>query len=130
MRTRVIQLVQNTCQFEGGSNEDPNEYIKSFFEICDIQKHNGVSSDAIQLMLFPFSIKDKVKIWFYSLPKVTIATWDEMVSALLAKNHHRPRYLNCEAHHDLCPTDGESTYDAWERYKVLLKKASNHGQPP
>ena len=78
-------MVQNTCQFGGGPDEDPNEYIKSFLEICDTLKHNGVSSDAIRLMLFPFSIKDKVKIWFYSLPKEIIAAWNEMTATLLAK---------------------------------------------
>ena len=85
LKTDVIQLVQNTCQFGGGPDEDPNEYIKNFLKIYETQKHNGVSSDAIKLILFPFSIKDKAKIWFYSLPKETITTWDEMASALLDK---------------------------------------------
>jgi len=71
-----IQLVQNTCQFGGEFDEDANEYIKSFLEICETQKHNGVSSDTIRLMFFPFSIKDKSKIWFYSLPKEIIVIWD------------------------------------------------------
>jgi len=26
--------------------------------------------------------------------------------------------------------DNEFIYDAWERYKMLLNKASNHGLPP
>ena len=74
-----------------GTDEDSNEYIKNFLVICDTQNHNGVSSDAIRLMFFPFSTKKKVKIWFYSLPKETIATWDEMASAFLAKFFHQPR---------------------------------------
>ena len=43
LKTEVIQLVQNTRQFGGWPDEDPKEYIKSFLEICDTQKHNGVS---------------------------------------------------------------------------------------
>ena len=85
LMTDVIQLMQNTCQFGGGRVEDLNDYIKIFLEICKMKKHNRISFDAIRLILFPFSIKDKAKIWFYSLPKETIATWDEMVLALLAK---------------------------------------------
>ena len=50
-----------------------------------MQKHNEVSFDAIRLILFPFSIKDKTKIWFYSLAKETITTWDKMASTFLAK---------------------------------------------
>jgi len=75
----------NTCQVGDGPDEDPNEYIKSFSEIYDTQKYNGVSSDAIQLMLFPFFIKGTTKIWFFYLRKETITTWDKMASALLAK---------------------------------------------
>jgi len=62
LKTNVIQLVQNTCQFGGGPYEDPHEYIKNLLKICDTQKHNGVSLDAIRLMPFPFSIKDKAKL--------------------------------------------------------------------
>ena len=124
-------MVQNTCQFGGGPNEDPNEYIKSFLEICDTQKHNGVSSDVIRLMLFSFSIKDKAKIWFYSLPKETIATWDEMAASLLAK--YLPPVKVSKLRSDnmtFTQLDGKSIHGAWERYKVILNKTSNHRLPP
>ena len=64
---------------------DPNEHISSFLEICDTKKINGVSLEVIKLKLFLFSLKDKAKTWFNSLPKNTIATWDEMANKFLKK---------------------------------------------
>jgi len=91
----------------------------------------GVSSDAIRLMLFPFFIIKKAKIWFYSLPKKTIVTWDEMASALLVK--YLPPTKKAKLRSDIMnfsQLDDESIHDAWERYKVLLNKASNNRIPP
>ena len=34
LRTGVIQLLQNMCQFGGGLDEASNEYIKNFLKIC------------------------------------------------------------------------------------------------
>ena len=41
--------------------ENPNNHIASFLEKCDKNRINDVSTDAIQLRLFPFSLKDKAK---------------------------------------------------------------------
>ena len=67
-------------------HDDPNEHIISFLQICDTQKYNGVPADVIRLMLFPFSLKVKVKLWFNSIPKESISTWDEMVGKFLTKH--------------------------------------------
>ena len=48
--------------FGGLPNDDPNEHIASFLEICDTQKHNGVPAKTVQLLLFPFSLKDPVNM--------------------------------------------------------------------
>ncbi|KAF7800716.1 DNA-directed DNA polymerase [Senna tora] len=49
----------------------PNNHILNFLEICDAFKHNGVSDDAIRLRLFPFSLRDKAKVWLQSLQEGT-----------------------------------------------------------
>ena len=45
---------------------DPNAYLANFSEICNTIKFNGVSDDAVKFRLFPFSLRDKVKVWLNS----------------------------------------------------------------
>jgi len=85
LNPELIQTVQHTCQFGRFPHDDPNEYNSSFLEICDIERINSVSLEVIKLKLFSFSLKDKAKTWFNSLPKNTIAIWDEMASRFLTK---------------------------------------------
>ena len=78
IKPAIIQMIQQTVQFGGLSQEDPNVHIANFLEICDTFKHNGVTDDAIQRRLFPFSRKDKAKVWLNSLPPGLITTWEEL----------------------------------------------------
>ena len=59
----TLQLIQN-IYFMGFPNEDPNTHISNFLEVCDTVKYNGLSDDAIRLRLFPFYLKNKVKIGY------------------------------------------------------------------
>jgi len=58
----LITLFQQE-QFGGSPFENPNTHISSFLQKCDTIKMNGVSNDAIRLRLFPFSLRDKAKLW-------------------------------------------------------------------
>jgi len=46
--------------------EDSNLHPSVFLEVCDMLKLNGVSSDAIRLRLFPFSLRDKARAWLHN----------------------------------------------------------------
>ena len=61
-----IQMVSQ-YQFAGLPSEDPNAHLGSFLDICDTFRINRVSADAIRLRLFPFSLRDKAKLWLRSL---------------------------------------------------------------
>lgn len=65
-------MVQSN-QFRGSAHEDPNAHFASFLELCDLIKYNGVFEDAIRLRFFPFSLRDKAKMWLNSIPTESIA---------------------------------------------------------
>ena len=85
IKPSLIQMIQNTVQFFGISKEDPNDHIAEFLELCDTIKMNGVTEDALRLRLFPFTLKDKAKIWLKTQPASSFMTWDNLAKAFLAK---------------------------------------------
>ncbi|KAL5570177.1 hypothetical protein UlMin_026752 [Ulmus minor] len=130
IKPAIIQMIQNSVQFGGLANDDPNLHIANFLEICDTFKHNGVTDDAIRLRLFPFSLNSKAKAWLTSLPPGTITTWEGLVRSFLTK--YFPPAKSAKMRNDITnffQQDQESLYEAWERYKDLLRKCPHHGLP-
>ncbi|KAF7815005.1 uncharacterized protein G2W53_028974 [Senna tora] len=130
IKPATIQLLQANGQFGGSPVEDPNNHILNFLEICDTFKHNGVSDDAIRLRLFPFSLRDKAKVWLQSLPEGSITTWKELTQQFLTK--YFPPGKTAKMRNDITSfvlLDNESLYEAWERFKELLRKCPHHGLP-
>lgn len=56
-----VQVVQQSAQFHGLLDKDPNSHITGFLKVCDTLKINNVSNDATRLGLFPFSLKGRAK---------------------------------------------------------------------
>ncbi|KAL5558299.1 hypothetical protein UlMin_034510 [Ulmus minor] len=96
-------MVQSN-QFGGMSKDDPNAHIAYFLEVCDLYKINGVSDDAVRLRVFPFSLRDRAREWLNSVP-----SGNEITS--------------------FTQYDQESLYEAWERFKEMLRKCPHHGIP-
>ena len=49
LKPSVIQMIQQSVQFDGLSEEDPNSHLQYFLEMCDTFKIGGVSEDAVCL---------------------------------------------------------------------------------
>ncbi len=123
----TISLLNNV-QFGGLANEDPNLHISSFLEVCELFRYNGVSDDAVRLRLFPFTLRDKAKGWLHSLLPGTITTWCEMETKFL--NKFFPPAKTAKLRNEIntfYQYDQESLYEAWERFKELLRKCHHHG---
>ena len=123
-------MIPQSIRFNGDLKEDPNQHIANFPEICDTFKSNGVADDAIRLRLFPFSLGDKANGWLMALPPGTITTWNDLAQKFLTKFF--PPAKSAKLRNDITSflqDDAESLYEAWERYKELMRKCPHHGLP-
>ena len=99
-----------------------------FFRMANIVKLNGVNLDVIKLQLLPFSPTDTTASWFESLPYGSINTWEELIEAYLSI--FVPSVLTSERRGVIIAfkqKENESLYNAWERYKQLLRRWPMHG---
>jgi len=78
-----INMVQAN-PFCGKPHEDANDHLQHFLEVCNTFTIKNVTTDAICLRLFPFSLLGKVKQWFYA-NKSEVTTWDKCANAFLKK---------------------------------------------
>ena len=130
LKPSYVTMIQTSVQFYGLPNEDPNLHVANFLEICDMFRANGASDDAIRLRLFPFSLRDKAKAWLNSLPAGSIHDWNTLARKFLSK--YFPPAKTVKLRNEITnfmQFDNETLYEAWERYKDLLKKCPHHELP-
>ncbi|XBI93563.1 hypothetical protein VPH35_030379 [Triticum aestivum] len=79
------------------------------------------------LRLFTFSLRDDARAWYRSLPSRSYS-WNEISRAFLDKYFppHKQSTIRDEIF-NFVQREGESLYDAWERYKDLFRRCPNHG---
>ena len=58
--------------FYGLENQDPYNHLNDFHAVCQTFKYEIFSNDDIKLRLFSFSLKDRVRSWFNTLPTNSI----------------------------------------------------------
>ncbi|RVW42605.1 hypothetical protein CK203_108242 [Vitis vinifera] len=80
--------------FHGMESENPYAHIKEFEDVCNTFREGGASIDLMRLKLFPFTLKDKAKIWLNSLRPRTkenekfYECWERYMEAINACPHH------------------------------------------
>ncbi|KAL4300002.1 hypothetical protein AHAS_Ahas17G0157300 [Arachis hypogaea] len=123
LKPQLVTLVQQNCQYHGLSQEDPNQFITDFLQICDTVKTNGVNLEVYRLIFFPFAVKDRVKLWLDSQPKESLDTWDKVVTGFLTKFFPPQKLTKLRAEvQTFRQKDGETLYEAWERFKLPTRQ--------
>ena len=84
LNTHLIQFIERN-QFGGSISENPHDHLSDFLEKCDTISINRVTPDAIRMLLFPFSLRDKAKVWLKSEPPNKYTTWEALAIGFLTK---------------------------------------------
>src|ERR1044072_198971 len=126
LRLSFIHLVGQN-QYGGSALEDPHSHLERFIRNCNTYKVNNVPTDTIRLSLFPFSLRDAAEDWLNSQPQGSITSWDDLAEKFTTKFF--PRSLLRKMKNDImtfAQSDTENLYEAWERFKKLLRKCRQH----
>ncbi|GKE21938.1 reverse transcriptase domain-containing protein [Tanacetum coccineum] len=115
-------------KFDGYLRADPHDHIREFLAICNMFRYGETQSEAVKLLIFPFSLSDKAKTWFNKLNEESITSWEQMRKAFINR-FFPPLLFNCllleirNFSQNVC----ESLTDAWLRLKNMLRKCHRHG---
>jgi hypothetical protein len=83
LKPPLINIVQ-VSQFCGKAHKDASAHLQHFLKICSTFTIKGVTKEAILHCLFPFSLLEKTKQWFYANKDRNII-WDNCSTVFLAK---------------------------------------------
>nr|XP_009777931.1 PREDICTED: uncharacterized protein LOC104227388 [Nicotiana sylvestris] len=101
LKQSMIHLIHANGQFMGLPHDDPQQHSLNFLEISDAYITNGVTPDYERLTLFPFSLLGEAKRW--------------LKQNQLIQLHHGMIWQ-------------ENFWQAWERFKGLLRDSPHHNQ--
>ena len=121
MKTHLIQFIERN-QFGGSVSENPHDHLSDFLEKCDIISINRVTPDAIRMLLFPFSLRDKAKVWLKSEPPNKYNTWEALAIGFLTKFFppRKTTQLRTEIQ-TFKQRPFETFFELWERFKELQR---------
>ncbi|GJT72478.1 reverse transcriptase domain-containing protein [Tanacetum coccineum] len=72
-------------KFDGQLRADLHDHIREFLTICDMFKYGETQSEAVKLLIFPYSLSDKAKTWFNELNEESITSWEQMRKVFINK---------------------------------------------
>ena len=109
-------------------SENPYAHIKEFEEVCNTFQGEGALIDLMRLKLFPFTLKDKAKVWLNSLRPRSIRTWTDLQAEFLKKFFptHRTNGLKRQILNFLAK-ENEKFYECWEIYIEAINACPHHG---
>ena len=125
MKSEMIRLLP---MYQGVDSENPYSFMRDFEDVCSAFLSTGAPLYIICMVLLPFSLKEKAKIWFHSLAPNSIFTWEDMRDEFLNKFFPpaRPNVL-MRAIQNFSKKSSEPFAIVWERYKDILHALPHHG---
>ncbi|KAL4340439.1 hypothetical protein GQ457_08G034750 [Hibiscus cannabinus] len=115
-------------QFGGSPHEDARQHVRAFLEVCSSFYQQGVHEDVLKLKLFPYSLRDRARMWLNSASPGSLQSWADLCQSFLLR--YNPPNMNARFRNEITSfhqADDESMYEAWDRYKKLFQKFHMHG---
>ncbi|XP_028792057.1 uncharacterized protein LOC114747879 [Neltuma alba] len=129
IKQTMLKMLELIGQFGGYSNQDPNRHLVEFLDVCDSFKQNGVPSDVIRLRLFPYSLQGKAKEWLNNLEEGSISSWDDLEEKFRSRFFPHNKIVDARAKlMNFSQQFDEHLYEAWERFKLLVRQSPGHNQ--
>ncbi|XP_042051393.1 uncharacterized protein LOC121796653 [Salvia splendens] len=126
-----ISLVNGENLFHGRDDEDPVSHLNAFYELTNSHRPPNEEHHRIKRALFPFSLREKARAWYDSLPGYNIATFQELKSLFLSEYNSlmkieklREEITSFQRKYD------ESFAEAWKRFTEMLRICPSHGLAP
>ncbi|KAL4284200.1 hypothetical protein GQ457_16G021400 [Hibiscus cannabinus] len=124
----MLNMLNSIGQFGGSPHEDARQHLRSFIEVCDSFRQQGVHEDVLRLKLFPYSLRDRARLWFNSIPSGSVKSWNDLCQNFIIR--YISNVMTDKLRNDITSfrqTDDESMYEPWDRYKELFRKCPRHG---
>jgi Retrotransposon gag protein len=129
LRYPLIQFIEKN-QFSGLPTESPHDHLSDFLTKCNTIRIAGVTQEYIKLALFPFSLRDRAKSWLLSEPPNKYTTWNGLAQGFLTKFYPPNKTSEMRSKiQSFKQSPFETYYEAWERYKELLRACPHHDIP-
>ena len=121
-------LVPLLPTFHGMENENPYTHIREFEEVCTNFKEGVPDMDLLKLKAFPWTLKDKEKIWLNSLRPRLIRSWAELQAKYLKKFFSTTKTNSLKRHiYTYSAYDNEKFYQCWDRFMETINACPHHG---
>ncbi|GKC57871.1 reverse transcriptase domain-containing protein [Tanacetum coccineum] len=122
-----LNMIQEN-KLDGYLWADPHDHIHEFLAICNMFRYGKTQSEAVKLLIFPYSLSGKAKTWFNELNKESITSWEQMRKVFI-NIFFPPSLFNrlLVEIRNFSQLVCESLTDAWLRLKSMLQKCHGHG---
>nr|GEY93537.1 reverse transcriptase domain-containing protein [Tanacetum cinerariifolium] len=125
MKMNLLQLVQAN-KFHDHENDNPHTHISNFKRMTATLKYRDVLNDAIKLMLFPYSLEDRTRIWYEKEPPNSILTWDDLVNKFVNQFFSPSKTTHLKNEISRFTQRFKETFsEAWDHFKELLRACGN-----
>ena len=127
IKQTMLKMLEFQGQYAGNDSEDPNRHLLQFLDVCNSFKQNGVPNDVIRLRLFPYSLQGKAKEWLNNLAEGSITSWETLEEKFRSRFFPHNKIVDARAAlTNFCQQFGEHLYEAWERFKLLVRQSPGH----